>query len=163
MLRLSDHHVLLQVLVQRQVFSRCPCSFGHQMAPECFGLASTYLAFVSACCPWPELQARVCFVINFKVCVFLFLLSLHPAGARALREQREVSQQRLLLKRASLGARDAVEWSVGVWEVVLPTSPKVYLILLAFFAWCACFRSLSDQEETVCFSGVFQFCKCSQP
>lgn len=67
------------------------------------------------------------------VCVFLFLLSLHPTGAGALREQREVSQQRLLLKRASLGARDAVEWSVGVWEVVLPTSPKVYLSLLAFF------------------------------
>lgn len=104
--------------------------------------------------------------------MFLFLLSLRAAGAGALREQREVSQQRPLLKRAGLGARDAVQWSVGgVWELVLPTGPKVYLSLLAF-SWrgvhvagvwvyfCVFLFTLSrepDCEDAVCFSGVSHY------
>lgn len=58
------------------------------------------------------------------VCVFFFLLSLHPAGAWALREQREVSQQRLLLRGASPGVRDAVEWSAGFLGGCFANKPK---------------------------------------
>lgn len=61
-------------------------------------------------CPWPDLQTEVWLVINLSfVCVF-FYFSL-SCGCWALREQREVSQQRLLLERESVCVRDAVAWS----------------------------------------------------
>lgn len=69
----------------------------------------------------------------------------------------------------------AVGWGGG--GDVLPTIPKVYLRPLAFFASCVhalgfwvyfcvilfAFSREPDSEDAVCFSGVFQFCKCSQP
>lgn len=121
---------------------------------------------------------------KFVVCLCVFVLTFTPSrgcrgSQRAARGQPTATASQE--SKSWCGRCSGVECLGGWGGVVLPTIPKVYLSLLAsfFFFFAPCVHVLGlwvyfcvllfassrepASEDTVCFSGVFQFCKCSQP
>lgn len=118
---------------------------------------------------------------KFVVCLCVFFLTFTPSrgcwgSQRAARGQPTATASQE--SKSWCGRCSGVECLGGGWlGLFCQQSQKSTCVYLLFFASCVhvlglwvyfcvllfAFSPEPDSEDTVCFSGVFQFCKCSQP